>query len=178
MKKIGEKFYLIAKTLAFMVLVPGTVAIVVPSIIVKSAVPVAMLQSSFPYNLGLLPAMAGLSICLWCFWDFINKGNGTPSPLDPPKQLVVAGLYRFVRNPMYIGIILIILGEAILYTSFLLMLYSAILLVIFHIRVVYHEEPKLRVEFGENYANYLVSVPRWSVVLKHKTSPLTGKPLV
>ncbi len=175
---MGKRLSLIVKTLVFIVLVPGTVAVIVPSTIVKSAAPFAMMLSFFPNNLGLLPTLAGLSICLWCFWDFFNKGRGTPSPFDPPKQLVVVGLYRYVRNPMYIGIILMILGEAIMFSSFLLMLYLVILLVIFHTGVVYYEEPKLRAEFGEKYANYLISVPRWSVVFKHKISSLTGKPLV
>ncbi len=176
MKQVGKKFSLVVKTLTFTMLVPGTVAVVVPSIIVKIGVPYAMVQSFFPRLLGLLATLAGLSICLWCFWDFINKGKGTPSPFEPPKKLVIVGLYRYVRNPMYIGIILIILGEAILYSSLLLMLYLGMLLVIFHIGVVYYEEPRLKAEFGETYDNYLISVPRWPVMFKQKIDTLTDKP--
>lgn len=176
MKQVGKKVSLIVKTLAFTVLVPGTVAVVIPSIIVKINVSYAMVQPFFPRILGLLATLAGLSICLWCFWVFINKGKGTPSPFDPPKKLVIVGLYRYVRNPMYIGIILIVLGEVILYSSLLLMLYLGMLLVIFHIGVVYYEEPRLKAEFGETYDKYLISVPRWPVMFKQKTDILAGKP--
>ena len=151
-----------------MVLVPGTATVVIPYMVVKNSLPYTVMQSLFPHTLGLLPTLAGLCICLCCFSDFINKGLGTPSPFDPPKHLVVAGLYRFVRNPMYIGIILIIFGEAILFSSVLLILYLMMLLVFFHISVVYYEEPKLRSVFGEKYDHYHVSVPRWSFMFKQK----------
>ena len=166
MKQEGEKCILIVKTLVFLVLVPGTVTVVLPYMIVKNSQLGTIIQPLFPHNLGLIPMLAGLAVCLWCFWDFIDKGEGTPSPFDPTIRLVVKGLYRYVRNPMYIGIVLVIFGEAIICSSVPLILYSIILFVFFHISVVYYEEPKLRSEFGEKYDNYLISVPRWIVRFK------------
>lgn len=170
MKKRGLKNSLIIKTLIFIVLVPGSVTVIIPYLILKDSLP-TILQFSLPYYFGLLPALSGLIICFWCFADFINKGTGTPSPFDSPKQLVVEGLYRYVRNPMYIGISLVIFGEVIMFSSLLLILYSIILLLIFHINIVYYEEPKLRLEFGGKYDNYRVSVPRWFLKVTHKQLP-------
>ena len=166
MKQRGEKYFLIVKTLVFLILIPGTVTVVIPYMIVKNSPLRTIIQPLFPHNLGLVPLLAGLTICLWCFWDFINKGEGTPSPFDPPKQLVTVGLYRYVRNPMYIGIVLMIFGETVICSSVPLTLYLIVLIVIFHIRVVYYEEPNLRSEFGEKYDDYLISVPRWIVRFK------------
>ncbi len=166
MKLLNEKCYLIAKTTVFLVLVPGLVAVLIPYFLVEKSLQSTGAKFIFELNMGLFPVLVGLFICLWCFWDFINKGKGTPSPFDPPKQLVTAGPYRYVRNPMYIGIILVVFGEAIMYSSVLLIFYLIFLLVFFHISVVYYEEPKLRSVFGENYHNYLISVPRWMATWK------------
>lgn len=171
MKQVEKNYFLIVKTLVFLMLAPGTVTVVLPYMIVKNDPLGTIIQPLFPHNLGLFPLLAGLTICLWCFWDFIIKGEGTPSPFDPPKQLVVAGLYRYVRNPMYIGIVLVILGEAVICSSVPLTFYLIILIVFFHISVVYYEEPKLKSEFGEKYDNYLFSVPRWSLMFKQKKLP-------
>ncbi len=168
MEIVKRNFLLIVKTMLFLMLVPGTVTIIIPFMIVKNTLSWSPMQSYIPQYFGLLPILAGLAICLWCFWEFINKGRGTPSPFDPPKQLVEVGLYDYVRNPMYIGISAIIFGEAILISSVPLILYLIILLMFFHTIIVYYEEPKLKAAFGKQYDSYTLSVPRWSFMCKHK----------
>ena len=89
------------------------------------------------------------------------SGRGTPNPIDAPKRLVVKGLYRYVRNPMYIGVLLVILGWAALYDSYAVLQYAISMWVLFHILVIFMEEPILRRQFGESYKNYCKEVRRW-----------------
>jgi protein-S-isoprenylcysteine O-methyltransferase Ste14 len=103
----------------------------------------------------------GLVILLWSFWDFIYAGRGTPLPLDPPKFLVARGPYRFVRNPMYVGVELILLGESLLFESAILVIYALAAGAFFHHFVVLYEERTLRRKFGNRYAEYCRAVPRW-----------------
>jgi protein-S-isoprenylcysteine O-methyltransferase Ste14 len=98
---------------------------------------------------------------LLCAWDFTFTGMGTPAPIDPPKELVVKGLYCYVRNPMYMGITFILLGEGFLFESAVLFLYAGFLLVCAHLFIVYYEEPTLRRLFGTSYESYCNSVSRW-----------------
>ncbi|MGR9074428.1 MAG: methyltransferase family protein [Gammaproteobacteria bacterium] len=118
------------------------------------------------HYIGLIPIFTGAAVCLKCFKDFITKGKGTPAPIDPPKILVVDGLYRKVRNPMYIGILLILLGEAFLFSSPILYLYSLMMYCIYHLLVIGYEEPALLSSFGEAYEKYCASVPRWLIRIK------------
>ena len=97
----------ILKTVIFTVLVPGTVAVVIPRNIASDAGTPTLFSS-----IGFLPMALGAAIYFWCAWDFATAGQGTPAPIDPPKHLVVRGLYRFVRNPMYAGVLLLLAGEA------------------------------------------------------------------
>lgn len=97
----------------------------------------------------------------WCAWDFAFAGRGTPAPFDPPKILVARGLYRFVRNPMYVSILMVLLGESLLLKSLLLLRYAAIWLVIVHVFVLLYEEPTLRRKFGASYEQYCKDVGRW-----------------
>jgi protein-S-isoprenylcysteine O-methyltransferase Ste14 len=89
------------------------------------------------------------------------RGRGTPNPADPPRALVIDGLYRFVRNPMYVALVVSILGQAAVYRSRSVVWYPAIVAIAFHLRVVAYEEPKLAELFGESYADYRRRVPRW-----------------
>ena len=110
---------------------------------------------------GLLPIIVGVCIELWCAWDFATKGRGTPAPFDPPKELVVRGLYRRVRNPMYVGVMSILLGEALLFAASTLVWYAAAVFVGFNLFVLLYEEPTLRHKFGAAYERYCAQVPRW-----------------
>lgn len=149
------------KTIIFTFLVPGTVTILVPYWLLSSpTAPQPMPLGVFRY-FGVLPILFGAAIYFRCAWDFTFAGRGTPAPIDPPKELVVRGLYRYVRNPMYVGILSILLGEALLFASRRLFAYAAVAFVFFFLLVVLYEEPMLREKFGESYRQYCSRVPRW-----------------
>jgi protein-S-isoprenylcysteine O-methyltransferase Ste14 len=149
------------KTIIFTFLVPGTVTLLVPYWLLSSrSAPPPMQLGSFRY-VGALPILIGAAIYFWCAWDFTFAGRGTPAPIDPPKELVVRGLYRHVRNPMYVGILSILLGEAFLFASQRLFEYAAVTFIFFFLFVVLYEEPMLRQKFGESYRRYCGNVPRW-----------------
>lgn len=109
-------------------------------------------------------ACAGLS--LYCAWVFAVHGYGTPAPIDPPKVLVTHGLYKFNRNPMYVGIIGLIMSEALFFGSLSLLVYAAFLWFGFHLFIIFYEEPHLRRKFGTTYQEYCRKVPRWGVALR------------
>jgi protein-S-isoprenylcysteine O-methyltransferase Ste14 len=110
---------------------------------------------------GLLPICVGVCIELWCGWDFATKGRGTPAPFDPPKELVAHGLYALVRNPMYVGVLLILLGEAWFFATGALLWYALVVFAGFNLFVLLYEEPTLRRNFGRAYESYCAAVPRW-----------------
>jgi protein-S-isoprenylcysteine O-methyltransferase Ste14 len=149
------------KTLLFTILVPGTVTVLVSYLLLTSGFQLFPVEIGALRILGLPPILLGAVTYLWCAWDFTFAGRGTPAPIDPPKELVVKGLYRYVRNPMYVGVTLILLGEALLFESAVLFLYAGFLLVCAHLFIVYYEEPTLKRLFGASYESYCKSVPRW-----------------
>lgn len=110
---------------------------------------------------GLVPITVGLAALFWCFAGFIAEGQGTPAPYDPPRRLVSGRLYRWVRNPMYLAVVTVVLGEALLFGSVALLLYAAALWAVFHLFVTLYEEPGLHARFGAVYDAYRASVPRW-----------------
>jgi protein-S-isoprenylcysteine O-methyltransferase Ste14 len=111
--------------------------------------------------LGLVAATFGVSILLRCIWEFMVRGRGTLAPVDPPTQLVVRGLYRYVRNPMYLGAFTLLLGEAALFESSVVLLYAVAWFAIVNLIVLFYEEPVLHRRFGDSYERYLRSVNRW-----------------
>jgi protein-S-isoprenylcysteine O-methyltransferase Ste14 len=148
------------KTLIFTIIVPGAIAALIPYLLLsRNPAPFAHIG---PFQLlGLIPMAIGLAIYLRCAWDFASMGKGTPAPIDPPKRLVAHGLYRFVRNPMYVGVLLALLGEAWLFRSSALLIYAAIVFTWEHLFVVFYEEPALKRKFGESYSDYLARTRRW-----------------
>jgi protein-S-isoprenylcysteine O-methyltransferase Ste14 len=120
-----------------------------------------------PESIGTaqLPALAligaGLLLLALCIVEFARSGRGTLSPLDPPRDLVVRGLYRFVRNPMYLSVSTIVLGEAMLMRSSALAVYLAIWFVFVNVFVIGYEEPTLHRMFGRPYEEYTRRVGRW-----------------
>jgi protein-S-isoprenylcysteine O-methyltransferase Ste14 len=104
---------------------------------------------------------AGLGLALWCVWNFARKGRGTPLPADPPRDLVVSGPYRVVRNPMYVGGTLLILGSAIYLQSLAYGLYAAGFFALTCLMVLLYEEPHLGRVFGDSYAEYRRKTPRF-----------------
>jgi GrpB-like predicted nucleotidyltransferase (UPF0157 family)/protein-S-isoprenylcysteine O-methyltransferase Ste14 len=114
----------------------------------------------FRYS-GLLPLLPGAALALWCVRDFLTSGRGTPAPFDPPGKLVISGPYRYVRNPMYIGLLLVLLGESVLMSSLPVLLYALVVWVVAHLFIVFWEEPRLMKKFGAEYREYLRTVRRW-----------------
>ena len=108
-----------------------------------------------------MPIVFGACVYFWCAWDFATHGRGSPAPVAPPKQLVARGLYRHVRNPMYVGVAAILLGEALLFASLALLWYAVAIVFGFNLFVLLYEEPTLRRKFGDAYERYCRAVPRW-----------------
>jgi protein-S-isoprenylcysteine O-methyltransferase Ste14 len=149
------------RSLFFTLLMPGSVTLLIPCILLNAGAESTLSRLGPAHFVGLVPMLSGTVIVLWPIWDFGVTGRGTLAPVDPPKTLVVRGLYRYVRNPMYIGVLLIVLGEAILFESLRLAIYVLILWLGFHLFVISYEEPTLRGKFGVQYEAYLQSVGRW-----------------
>ncbi len=103
----------------------------------------------------------GALLLVTCIWEFARSGRGTLSPVDPPKELVVQGLYRYVRNPMYLSVLTIVLGDILLTRSIPLLVYWVIFFAAANLFVMGYEEPTLRGQFGESYERYTRIVGRW-----------------
>jgi protein-S-isoprenylcysteine O-methyltransferase Ste14 len=114
-----------------------------------------------PALIGVSLLVLGAAIYAWCVWDFATFGRGTPAPIDAPKRLVVRGLYHHTRNPMYVGVLSVTLGWAVLFQSPPILLYAAALWIGFHTFVVLYEEPHLLSVFGREYEDYCSAVGRW-----------------
>ena len=148
------------RTIIFTILVPGVVGGLIPwSLAQGSQATIAPLTSV--WALGWIVVALGVGIHLWCAGAFTFIGKGTPAPIDAPRFLVAQGLYRWVRNPMYIGVLAVILGQAALFRSWLLAGYAVLFLLIVHTFVVLVEEPSLRSQFGASYDAYVRRVSRW-----------------
>ena len=111
--------------------------------------------------LAVVLIASGAALLIWCIVDFARRGRGTLSPADPPKELVVQGLYRYVRNPMYLSVLTIVAGEIILTRSGALLVYWLIFFVCANLFVMGYEEPYLRRQFGDSYERYTRTVGRW-----------------
>ena len=148
---------LIARNLVFTVVVPGLGGVWAPWWIMTrhggTATPVAW---------AAVPVIvAGAALYLWCVWNFASVGGGTPGPWDAPRRVVARGPYRWVRNPIYLAALLVVLGEAWLFTSPRLLAYAAAMAACFHLFVTGYEERKLGRRFGDSYLEYRRRVPRW-----------------
>lgn len=150
---------ILSKTLLFTITFPFTVTFLIPYLLMGQNLPP---HPPFFFKIaGGILIFAGVWFYLNCALDFALFGQGTPAPLDPPREIVLVGPYRYTRNPMYIGILMIVAGEATFAVSFFLLLYTVLLWLIFHTWVMIYEEPHLRAIFGAPYTDYCRSVPRW-----------------
>lgn len=140
--------------IAFLTL-PGVVAFLVPGVWVW----LARLHLYWPLGLALI--VVGVVGLLWCARDFYVSGKGTLAPWAPPQELVVVGLYRYSRNPMYVAVAVILLGWAVTFRSASLLLYALAVMVAFHLRVVFGEEPWLARTHGALWQQYTRRVRRW-----------------
>ncbi len=148
------------RSLLWTILLPGFFAGFVPLQFFGLAhVPVRMTNPQ--HLVGLVAITLGAALLLTCIWEFARSGRGTLSPVDPPRELVVRGLYRYVRNPMYLSVTLVVFGEVLLTGSRPLLLYWAVWFVAVNLFVIGYEEPTLRRRFGESYERYTRDVGRW-----------------
>jgi protein-S-isoprenylcysteine O-methyltransferase Ste14 len=162
----GGAVVLLLKNLLFTVIVPGTVAVYVPLRLAGGS----DAGSGATFGLGLALLAVGGAIYAWCVWDFATFGRGTPAPIDAPKKLVVRGLYRYTRNPMYLGVLTVILGWAALYAAPALVGYALVVGLGFHLFIVLYEERHLRRAFGREYEAYCAGAGRWLPRLPGRSS--------
>jgi protein-S-isoprenylcysteine O-methyltransferase Ste14 len=108
----------------------------------------------------------GTAIIVQCSVDLIRRGGGTPAHFDPPKQLVLSGIYRHVRNPIYLGAVIVQIGYILWFGSVAAILYTLLYILAFHILIIFIEEPILKNSFGSAYEEYQKRVPRWVPKIK------------
>lgn len=145
----------------FLLLMPGTVVGYVPYRILRATGGLAAPPADLPSLAAAVLFLGGVAALVRCVWDFFSAGRGTLAPVDPPVALVVRGLYRYTRNPMYNALLAILLGEAGLFRSPALALYALGVFAAAHLFVVLYEERALEVRFPAAYRAYRRSVPRW-----------------
>ena len=155
------RLLLAARSAAFVILMPGTVVGYLPYRILKNSEGAAAARWGLSSVCAAALFALGLAVLLRCVWDFAAAGRGTLAPMDPPRRLVVRGLYRFTRNPMYNGVLAALGGEAWFFRSIPLLEYAIVIFAVFHLFVVAYEEPALKQRFGEAYTDYRRAVPRW-----------------
>ena len=145
----------------FFVVGPGTVVGLIPWLLTGWQV-----REPVPYwapmrVLGVILLVAELIVLIQAFVRFVVEGLGTPAPIAAPQRLVVGGLYRYVRNPMYVAVLAAIVGQALLLGQLGLLLYAAALWLISAAFVRWYEEPTLTRRFGADYESYRRAVPAW-----------------
>ena len=155
-------FSLYLRNLFFTIIHPG---------LVVGLIPYWLLSLSGNYNfrfrfnfyqyLGILLFLIGLFVLLHCIIRFAVVGRGTLSPIDPTKKLVTSGIYRYSRNPMYLGVLTTLIGEALFFKSYHLGIYLLIMALIFNFFILVVEEPRLQEDFGDEYSHYRNKVRRW-----------------
>ena len=124
--------------------------------------------------LGVVCVGLGCGLLVACIWEFARRGRGTLAPVDPPRQLVVQGLYRYVRNPMYLSVTTIVLGEWLLTRSAGLLTFWVVWFAVVNLFVIGYEEPALRHQFGAAYDDYSRAVPRWIPTFGRRRHASTG----
>jgi protein-S-isoprenylcysteine O-methyltransferase Ste14 len=146
------------RSFLFLLVAPGMVA---------GYIPLALLRTGSQVETGLFAYLAfplwaiGGIVLLWSFWNFLVQGRGTPAPIDPPKELVAVGFYRYVRNPMYVGVLAMNIGHFLWFGYWNLLIYAIVVFLAFHLFVIFYEEPTLQRNFGAAYEEYRKRVPRW-----------------
>jgi protein-S-isoprenylcysteine O-methyltransferase Ste14 len=150
----------------FLVVAPGTLAIYLPWTVTRWRFAPPLLGVFSFRIIGALLIAAGLPVLLDSFARFAIQGLGTPAPIAPPQRLVVTGLYRWVRNPMYVAVALLIFGQGLLFGSARLLQYGLLVWLAFFAFVVLYEEPALSRKFGKEYEEFCRQVPRWIPRLK------------
>jgi protein-S-isoprenylcysteine O-methyltransferase Ste14 len=149
---------LLFKNLIFTIIVPGSTAIWIPLLMLRTSPSPATNRYWFAAPLFVIGAV----LYAWTTATFALIGRATPFPADAPRKLIVMGPNRFVRNPMYLGVLSVIFAWALLYDARGLYVYGISIAVMFHLMVMIYEEPSLRRQFGDQYADYCKAVKRWT----------------
>jgi protein-S-isoprenylcysteine O-methyltransferase Ste14 len=150
----------IAGSAAFLIVAPGVVAGLIPWFLTDGyRLPLSSSAAMIVAGWSLI--LAGLAVLLHSFVRFALEGAGTPAPIAPTERLVVGGAYRYVRNPMYVAVLSMILGQALLYADWPLVLYAGIVAVTVFTFVKLYEEPTLARRYGDEYEAYRRAVPGW-----------------
>ncbi|MEA3052574.1 MAG: hypothetical protein QOG72_1477 [Sphingomonadales bacterium] len=161
----------LAASALFLVAAPGTVAGYLPWLIGRWRFATDFGDFAPLRSVGGLLVLAGAAALLECFVRFAWRGFGTPAPIAPTRRLIVTGLYRHVRNPMYVAVFALVAGQALLFGSMPLLLYAAAVWAAFHLFVLLYEEPILNRRFPDDYRRFRAAVPRWLPRLR----PWTGE---
>jgi protein-S-isoprenylcysteine O-methyltransferase Ste14 len=160
--KQKEMWSLFFRNLFFTVLQPGMVAGLIPYFLLGNpGVETFKHELTAAQYAAIFLFVLGIAILFYCITMFAVKGKGTLSPADPTKKLVVSGPYKFSRNPMYVGVLLILIGEALFFSSASMWVYTAFVFIAFYLFIVLHEEPRLEGDFGDEYKLYVKKVRRW-----------------
>jgi protein-S-isoprenylcysteine O-methyltransferase Ste14 len=145
----------------FFVAAPGVVAGLVPWMLTGWRVREHAPYPAFVRVFGAVLLAAGLVALIQAFWRFVVEGLGTPAPVAAPARLVIGGPYRYVRNPMYVAVLAVIIGQTLLLGQPILLAYAAVLWLIVASFVRFYEEPTLSRRFGAEYEAYRRAVPAW-----------------
>lgn len=156
-----RKLLAILGSAIFLVIAPGFVAGLAPWWIARWRMDAPFLGIALCRFAGAILIALGSVGLLDSFIRFALQGLGTPAPVFPTRHLVITGLYRYVRNPMYVGVVSAIFGQALLFGNPTLLEYGGLVWLLFHIFVLAYEEPTLRVTFGAEYGSFCAEVPRW-----------------
>lgn len=151
---------LFIRNLIFTILQPGIVAGLVPYLVLRYVGGDVSRSWTISSWVGLILMILGVAVALSCIWRFVRDGEGTISPLDPTRKLIVSGLYRFSRNPMYVGVTTLLVGETIFFWSPAMVIYASIIFVAFNL-VIQKEESRLMKTFDLQFDDYRRSVRRW-----------------
>ena len=152
---------LVLRALVFVVVLPGAVLVYIPNRILAAGSALPSFDLGWFKLAGWVPIAFGMAVLVWCWVGFVAQGRGTPAPYDPPRQLVTGQLYRWVRNPMYVALVIVLLGESVAFQSLALLVYAGVVWLACHLFVVLYEEPALHRRFGTAYDTYREQVPRW-----------------
>jgi protein-S-isoprenylcysteine O-methyltransferase Ste14 len=154
----GQTRRVFLRALVAFLALPGVVAFAIPLFAFRRDRSLSEFTAT-----GAAVLAIGIVILGWCVRDFYVLGKGTLAPWDPPKKLVVRGLYRYSRNPMYVGVLFIVAGWALGFRSGNIAVYAAVLALGFHLRVLLNEEPFLARTHGADWDAYRQRVPRWLI---------------
>jgi protein-S-isoprenylcysteine O-methyltransferase Ste14 len=148
-------------TILFTLTVPATIIVWIPYLLTAWRMQPPFLGIAATRVPGVALMVLAAPLFFRFLAGFVREGHGTPAPIAPPEHLVVGGPFQRTRNPGYVAVVSLVAGQALLLGSWPVLVYTALLAVVFHLFVVGYEEPTLRRQFGAEYEAYCVAVPRW-----------------